>query len=204
VTTTTRTSGTTKKRAQPDDATSTDRVYRWGFGIGIAVLAVGALIAITWPTGSGSGSGSGSSPRAEQAAPPVATGDISDMGMPVVATPGSASGTTSAGGVTVENAFWAMGTVPINVAVRPDWTLRNTSSEPVTLGQPRPEVRKGCCPGALKLGTTTLAPGERTTLTFELSMHEGMDGPHDLGVHILVTAGSAREILTLGVTGDFR
>lgn len=131
-------------------------------------------------------------------------GEVNAMGMPVMATPGTASGRASAGGVEVTGADWDLGRVPLNVAVRPTWTLRNTGAVPVTLGEPRAEVRTGCCPGPLALGATTLGPGASTTLAFELSMHAGMDGPHDLGVHVPVTAAGATEHLTLGVVGDFR
>lgn len=133
------------------------------------------------------------------------TGELNAMGMPVVETPGSGSGTAEAAGVVVEDARWELGQVPLNVAVRPTWTLRNTGDRPVSLGEPHPEVREGCCPGPATLGTRTLAPGDATTLTFELSMHPGMDGPHDLGLHVPVDDGTdSEQLLTLDVTGDFR
>lgn len=136
---------------------------------------------------------------------PERTGEVNAMGMPVIDTPGSGSGTTNAAGVAVTNAEWALGRVPLNVAVRPTWTLRNTSDQPVTLGEPHPEVRAGCCPGPALLGTRTLAPGASTDVTFELSMHPGMDGPHDLALHIPVDNGTGNaEVLTVEVTGDFR
>ncbi len=129
---------------------------------------------------------------------------LNDMGMPVIDTPGWTHGTTAAGPVEVVGSSWDMGQVPLNVAVRPAWELRNTGDQPVTLGQPHPEVREGCCPGPLTLDTTALAPGETTTLTFELSMHPGMDGPHDLAVHVPITSADGTEQLTVDVVGDFR
>jgi hypothetical protein len=133
------------------------------------------------------------------------TGELNAMGMPVVETPGAGTGTTEAAGIVVDHASWALGQVPLNVAVRPTWTLRNTSDQTVTLGEPHPEVREGCCPGPTTLGTRTLAPGATTTLTFELSMHAGMDGLHDLGLHVPVDdGGGSGQFLTLDVTGDFR
>src|SRR3546814_9304333 len=54
-------------------------------------------------------------------------------------TPGSGAGTAEAAGVVVEDARWQLGQVPLNVAVRPTWTLRNTGDRPVTLGEPRSE-----------------------------------------------------------------
>ena len=122
------------------------------------------------------------------------------MGLPVFATPGTSEGIAEAGSVQVDGAQWRMGHVPLDVAVRPSWTLVNVGDRRVTLGEPHAEVRAGCCPGDLVIGARDLAPGERTTLTFELAMHEGMDGWHDMIIHVPV--GS--ETLTLGVTGDFR
>ena len=132
------------------------------------------------------------------------TGELNAMGMPVIATPGQPAGTASAAGVEVAGANWQLGRVPLNVAVRPSWTLRNTGAEPVVIGEPRAEVRQGCCPGPFTIGTTRLAPGEQTELTFELSMHPGMDGPHDLGVHVPVTGPAGTDHLVLAVAGDFR
>lgn len=130
----------------------------------------------------------------------VPTGEVNAMGLPIYATPGASRGLVQAGSVEVDGAEWEMGRVPLDVAVRPSWTLVNTGDRAVTLGEPHAEVLAGCCPGDLVLGATDLGPGERTTLTFELAMHEGMDGWHDMVVHVPV--GS--ESLTLGVTGDFR
>jgi hypothetical protein len=50
----------------------------------------------------------------------------------------------------------------------------------------------------------TIGPGEISTLSFELSMHTGMDGWHDIAVHVPVQAEGAEDVLTLGVRGDFR
>lgn len=134
----------------------------------------------------------------------VETGEINAMGMPVVATPGERTGTASAGPVEVTGASWQLGTVSLDVAVRPTWTLRNTGSEPVVIGEPHPEVREGCCPGAFSIDSTTIQPGDTADLGFELSMHAGMDGWHDIAVHVPIRAGDTDHILELGVTGDFR
>jgi hypothetical protein len=133
-----------------------------------------------------------------------ATGETSGMGVPVVEVPGGATGSASAAGVTVEGADWAMGQVPLDIAVRPYWTLTNTGTKPVTLGEPQAEVREGCCPGPFAMDRTELAPGESTTLTFELGMSEGMDGWHDMGVYVPVEGAGGAEVLALSVTGDFR
>jgi hypothetical protein len=98
----------------------------------------------------------------------------------------------------------ALGTVPLMVAVRPYWTLTNASDRPVMIGKPNAVVRQGCCPGPFTGGERTLRPGESTNITFELSMHPGMDGWHDMGVYVPVTSRSGqRRTLELAVTGDF-
>lgn len=134
----------------------------------------------------------------------VETGEINSMGMPIIATPGAATGTAAAGTVEVTGANWELGRVPLNTAVRPSWLLLNTGTEPVTIGEPHPEVRDGCCPGAFTIDTATIPPGGEAMLTFELSMHPGMDGWHDIAVHVPIQSAVGQDALTLGVTGDFR
>jgi hypothetical protein len=160
----------------------------------IAVALAVAVVVVATTGGSDPGGSPSASPR-----------ELNEMGLPVVPTPGSASGSASAGGVEVTGARWEMGRVPLEVAVRPSWTLVNTSSTTVLLGEPHPEIRAGCCPGPFTIGRTELAPGESTTLTFELSMHPGMEGWHDIAVHVPVSSGVGSErLLELVVTGDFR
>lgn len=134
------------------------------------------------------------------------TGELNAMGMPVVETPGAPTGTKTSGGATIEPATWALGRVPLNVAVRPTWTIRNTGTQLFTLGTARAEIRTGCCPGPITVnGQATLAPGAETRLTFELSMHPGMDGAHDMDVVVPMTYGDGTTgAVTGNVTGDFR
>jgi hypothetical protein len=161
-------------------------------GATVLALAIGLGVAVS----SDSSVGSASSV--------VRTGERNGMGMPVIETPGSVSGTASAAGVEVVGADWALGEVPLNTAVRPAWLLRNTGTETVTIAEPHPEVREGCCPGPFTVEHRTIPPGGEAMLRFELSMHPGMDGWHDIAVHVPVTAGAAEDVLTLSVTGDFR
>jgi hypothetical protein len=137
-------------------------------------------------------------------AAPRPTGEINAMGMPVVETPGTGSEPTSSGNVDVEYGLWQLGTVPLNTAVRPQWQLTNTGDQPVVIGEPHPDVREGCCPGPIALSTGTIPPGGAATLAFELSMHPGMDGWHDIVIHVPLTSGTDESVLTLEVTGDFR
>lgn len=48
------------------------------------------------------------------------------------------------------------------------------------------EVLEGCCPPELTVGSMTLKPGESTYIQSpNFMMHEGMDGKHDFGIHLL-------------------
>lgn len=182
-----------------------DNLIAIGLVVSIVVL-VGAVAGIvinsrgSSPPVGGTDAGSAQAVTSELAP----TGEVSAMGAPVVETPGYASGTAQVGGITVQGANWAMGQVPLDVAVRPFWTLTNTGAAEVSLGEPEAQVRAGCCPGPFALGTTTLGPGESTVLTFELAMHEGMDGWHDMGVYVPIEGQDGEQWLELNVTGDFR
>jgi len=159
----------------------------------------GILVTSSRPSTTGGGGSSVALSTDTSALQP--TGEVSSMGLPVVETPGFTSGVAHVGPITVQGANWAMGRVPLNVAVRPFWTLTNTGNTKVTLGKPQAQVREGCCAGPLVLGTHKLAPGQSTVLTFELAMHEGMDGWHDMGVYVPI---DGTQWLELNVTGDFR
>ncbi len=168
--------------------------------IGLGIVAVVGLVAFVMASALGGSPAPEGTGRAEAF---VKTGSMNEMGMPVIETPGGASGVARAAGAEVEGATWQMGNVPLLVAVRPSWTIVNTSSQPLLLGEPHPEVREGCCPGPFTLGTHRLASGASTLLTFELSMHPGMDGWHDIFVHVPVRSSNADRVLSLRVTGDF-
>ena len=175
--------------------------HRPTLAIGLGIVALVGLVAFVTASALGGSSTPEGRVRAEEF---VKTGSMNEMGMPVIETPGGASGLARAAGAEVDGATWQMGNVPLLVAVRPSWTIVNTSSKPLVLGEPHPEVREGCCPGPFTLGAHRLAPGASTLLTFELSMHPGMDGWHDIFVHVPVRSSNADRVLSLRVTGDFR
>jgi len=164
----------------------------------LATCAIALIVAIAIGATVG---GSPDRPAASQpsAQPIEYTGDTNEMGMRVIETPGTAQGAATASSVKVVGATWALGDVPIDVAVRPTWILENTGTTPVSIDEPHAEVIAGCCPGALTVDADELAPGERATVTFELAMHEGMDGWHDMAVHVPV----GDDTLTLAVNGYF-
>lgn len=166
------------------------------------LVALAAVIAIGTATAAIAAVASGGTPTAGAY---VRTGETNAMGMPVIETPGTASGTATAAAITASPSSWALGVVPLNIAVRPSWTIHNTGTDVVTIGEPHAQINKGCCPGAFTFaGPMTLEPGGQTSFNFELSMHPGMDGPHDITVHVPVqhTDGTT-DTVDLSVTGDF-
>ena len=181
---------TTNRRAERERS----HLIRWiaSTAGAIAIVAASAM-AIT-------AQGSPSSPITP------ATRETNSMGMPVIATPGVGSGTAEIASLTATPSKWALGRVKLNVAVRPTWKFTNTGSDTVSISQPHVEINKGCCPGTLTFhGPSTLTPGQSTNLTFELSMHPGMDGTHDMTLHMpMQHADSTKNVIDLTVTGDFR
>lgn len=127
------------------------------------------------------------------------TGRTGPMGGPVLNVPMERTGVSTAAGVEVTGAEIAMGDVRLDVTVEPSWTLVNTTSNAVSIGEPHASVVEGCCPGPLTIDARILQPGESAVLSFPLQMHHGMDGPHRFRIHVPV--GDA--VLELGVTGDF-
>ena len=117
------------------------------------------------------------------------------------APPAVTSGVVERAGLVVEGAHVDLGVVPLDLTVTPTWTITNTSSAVIELGEPHASVIEGCCPGAFTLSEVALDPGESSILAFPLQMHVGMDGPHDFDVH--VPFGDSADYLTLKVVGVF-
>ncbi len=168
----------------------------WLISTAAAIAVVGASVAVVTAAATGGPSDSTSGGR---------TGEINAMGMPILQTPGTSTGSVTTGAITATPSTWALGHVPLNVAVRPTWQLSNTGTDPITIGQPHAQINEGCCPGAFTLqGPNTIDPGATTDLSFELSMHPVMEGPHYLSIHVpFQNADSSTETLDLEVTGDF-
>ena len=118
--------------------------------------------------------------------------------MPVTAT----TGMVQQAGLKVEGSTIDLGVVPLDTTVTPTWTITNTGSVPVALGEAHASVIEGCCPGPLTYSDPLLEPGESTRLAFPLQMHAGMDGPHDFDVHVPYGDGP-EDYLTLKVVGTF-
>jgi hypothetical protein len=63
--------------------------------------------------------------------------------------------------------------------------IANVGDRPLRITEPPYlEVVKGCCPPTPKIGSMLLQPGETTVITFNLMMHGGMGGYHDLRLHL--------------------
>lgn len=112
------------------------------------------------------------------------------------------TGTIDQAGLVVEGAVIDLGVVPLDTTITPMWTITNTGSEAVILGEAYASVIEGCCPGPLTYSDSVLDPGESTMLAFPLQMHAGMDGPHDFDVHVPYGEGGD-DYLTLKVVGNF-
>ena len=167
---------TTTRRAERQ------RAHRNHWILGIGTLTVVAVITVFALTSGGPSAGTTA----------TRTGETNSMGMPIIATPGAGSGVAEIDGVTGTPSLWALGRVALNVAVQPTWKLDNSGSQAVTLGTPHVQINEGCCPGALTYNGAT-------------TMHPGMDGAHDMTLHVPVQyADGTTSVLDLAVTGDFR
>lgn len=89
------------------------------------------------------------------------------------------------------------------VPVLVSFEISNVGDKPLIFTKaPYIEVVKGCCPSTPDIGSMTLQPGQKTTLSFQLMMHEGMDGVHDFKVHI-PNNDSAKKDQTLEVLSNW-
>ena len=79
----------------------------------------------------------------------------------------------------VDNQKLDLGDQVLGTTVRVTFNVKNTGGSQLSLNTPQmPTVVKGCCPTALTVGQSTLNPGEATTISFNMMMHQGMGGQH--------------------------
>lgn len=100
----------------------------------------------------------------------------------------SATPVPQAGGapkLVVDKEKMDLGTFALGRTIEVKFNVTNAGDQPLTFtGSPYIEVVKGCCPPTPSLGKYTLKPGEQTTVSFSMMMHEGMGGYHDFRVHL--------------------
>lgn len=77
------------------------------------------------------------------------------------------------------------GDLVVNIPVTSTFEIQNVGDETLfILGEPV-RVHEGCCPPQAIISTKRLRPGEIATVSMTYTMHPGMDGPHDLRIHLL-------------------
>ncbi len=78
-----------------------------------------------------------------------------------------------------------LGTIALGNTVEVKFEVTNTGDQSLAFTKaPYIEVIKGCCPPQPTVGQRTLAPGEQTTVSISMLMHEGMGGYHDFRLHL--------------------
>ncbi len=78
-----------------------------------------------------------------------------------------------------------LGTIALGKTIEVKFDVANVGDQPLVFTKaPYLEVVKGCCPSQPTVGQRTLNPGEHTTVTFPMMMHEGMGGAHDFRLHL--------------------
>lgn len=76
------------------------------------------------------------------------------------------------------------GDLLVNEFVTSTYQIQNVGDEPLTILSHWVQVHEGCCPPESDISSERLNPGEIATVTMSYTMHEGMDGPHDLRIHL--------------------
>ena len=78
------------------------------------------------------------------------------------------------------------GNLIVNNFVTSTFEIQNIGDKTLLiLGDPWVQVHEGCCPPQAVISTDRLRPGEIATVSMRYQMHPGMDGPHDLRIHVL-------------------
>jgi hypothetical protein len=76
------------------------------------------------------------------------------------------------------------GDLVVNQFVTSTFEIQNVGDETLVLLSPWVEVHEGCCPPVAEISKQQLLPGEIATVSMRYTMHEGMDGEHDLRIHL--------------------
>lgn len=77
------------------------------------------------------------------------------------------------------------GDLIVNRFITSTFEIQNVGDETLLiLGDPFVQVHEGCCPPQAIISTNRLRPGEIATVSMRYTMHPGMDGEHDLRIHV--------------------
>lgn len=77
-----------------------------------------------------------------------------------------------------------LGQIPLMENVSYSFDLVNVGDAPLVVSDASVRVLEGCCPFSPVVGSTTIEPGQKTTLSFDTHMMEGMGGPHLFEVNL--------------------
>ena len=76
------------------------------------------------------------------------------------------------------------GDLIVNRFVTSTFEIQNVGDETLVLLSPWVQVHEGCCPPQAEISKQQLRPGETATVSMRYTMHPGMDGHHDLRIHV--------------------
>jgi hypothetical protein len=76
------------------------------------------------------------------------------------------------------------GDLIVNRFVTSSFEIQNVGDETLVILTPWVQVHEGCCPPQAIISNQRLRPGETATVSMRYQMHPGMDGPHDLRIHV--------------------
>jgi hypothetical protein len=76
------------------------------------------------------------------------------------------------------------GNLLVNDVVTSSFQIQNVGDETLIILSPWVQVHEGCCPPEAVISNQRLQPGEIATVSMSYTMHPGMDGPHDLRIHL--------------------
>lgn len=86
------------------------------------------------------------------------------------------------------------GDVIVNQFITSSFEVQNVGDETLVIVTPLVEVHEGCCPPRATISKQQLRPGEIATISMNYTMHPGMDGQHDLRIHVKSTDPENSEI----------
>lgn len=84
----------------------------------------------------------------------------------------------------VSDAVLEHGDLVVNNFVTSSFEIQNVGDETLVVLTPWVQVHEGCCPPQAEISNKRLRPGEIATVSMRYTMHPGMDGPHDLRIHL--------------------